>query len=124
VQKERQPIQLELAFATGKAGEAREPEEGRAEDCAAMRGIKSPVVCGPTMEEVLERENLRKALGQVRRNKGAPGFHAINWESDARITLRTTQPAERNSPDRWLADLVSHLRRDDLAHARVHALSL
>ena len=72
------------------------------------------------MEEVLERENLRKALGQVRRNKGAPGFHAINWESDAGITLRTTQPAERNSPDRWLADLVSHLRRDDLAHATVH----
>jgi hypothetical protein len=37
-----------------------------------MAGIKSPVNCGPTMEEVVERENLRKALKQVRRNKGAP----------------------------------------------------
>ena len=80
MQKERQPIQLELAFATGKAGEARKPEEGRAENCAAMAGIKSPVVCGPTMEEVLERENLRKALGQVRRNKGAPGIDGMTVE--------------------------------------------
>ena len=80
VQKERQPIQLELAFATGKAGEARKSGEGRAEDGAAMAGIKSPVACGPTMEEVLERENLRKALRQVRRNKGAPGIDGMTVE--------------------------------------------
>jgi hypothetical protein len=29
------------------------------------------------MEEVLERENLRKALRQVRRNKGAPGIDGM-----------------------------------------------
>jgi RNA-directed DNA polymerase len=80
VQKERQPIQLELAFATGKAGEARKPEERRAEDCAATAGNQSPVVCGPTMEEVLEQENLRKALGQVRGNKGAPGIDGMTVE--------------------------------------------
>jgi site-specific recombinase XerD len=33
--------------------------------------------------------------------------------------LRTTQPAARNSPDRWLADFVGRLRRDDLAQATV-----
>jgi hypothetical protein len=33
--------------------------------------------------------------------------------------LRTTQPAERKSPDRWLADFVGRLRRDDLAPATV-----
>jgi hypothetical protein len=33
--------------------------------------------------------------------------------------LRTTQPAERKLPDRWLADFVGRLRRDDLAPARV-----
>jgi site-specific recombinase XerD len=33
--------------------------------------------------------------------------------------LRTTPPAERKSPDRWLADFVSRLRRDDLAPATV-----
>lgn len=68
--KTRQPIQLELAFATGKAGEARKSVERRAEDGAATAEHQNPVTCGPIMEEVLERENLRKALGQVRRNKG------------------------------------------------------
>jgi hypothetical protein len=33
--------------------------------------------------------------------------------------LRTTQPAARNSPDHWLADLVDLLRRGDLAPATV-----
>ena len=78
--KERQPIQLELAFTKGKAGEARKPEERRAEDGAATAGNQNPVSCGPTMEEVLERENLRKALGQVRRNKGAPGIDGMTVE--------------------------------------------
>jgi RNA-directed DNA polymerase len=32
------------------------------------------------MEEVLERETLRKALGQVRRNKGAPGIDGMTVE--------------------------------------------
>ena len=85
--KERQPIQLELAFAMGKAGEARKPEESRAEDCAAMAGNQSPVVYGPTMEEVLERENLRKALGRVRRNKGAPGIDGMTVEQLARTLV-------------------------------------
>jgi hypothetical protein len=44
MQKERQPIQLELAFATGRAGEARKPGERGAEDCTATAEIKSPVV--------------------------------------------------------------------------------
>jgi RNA-directed DNA polymerase len=96
VQKERQPIQLELAFATGKAGEARKPEESRAEDCAAMAGNQSPVVCGPTMEEVLERENLRKALGQVRRNKGAPGIDGMTVEQLA-ADLREHWPEIRQA---------------------------
>ena len=80
MQKERQPIQLELAFAAGKAGEARKPAEGRAEDCTATVGSESPVAHGPAMEEVVERENLRKALKQVRRNKGAPGVDGMTVE--------------------------------------------
>ena len=80
MQTERQPVQLELVFATGKAGEARKPEESRAEDCTATAENQSPVVRGPTMEEVLERENLRKALGQVQRNKGAPGIDGMTVE--------------------------------------------
>jgi hypothetical protein len=33
--------------------------------------------------------------------------------------LRTTQPAARNLPDRWLTDFVGRLRRDDPAPATV-----
>jgi hypothetical protein len=36
--------------------------------------------------------------------------------------LRATQPAERKSPDRWLADFVGRLRRDDLASATVRGI--
>ena len=80
MQKERRPIQLELAFAGGKASEARKPAEGRAEDCTATAGSESPVAHGPALEEVVERENLRKALKQVRRNKGAPGVDGMTVE--------------------------------------------
>jgi hypothetical protein len=33
--------------------------------------------------------------------------------------LRTTEPAERKSSERWLADFLGRLRRDDLAPATV-----
>jgi len=49
----------------------------------------------------------------------APGFHAINRGLTRGMTLRTTPPGEANSPDRWLADFVGRLRRDDLAPATV-----
>jgi RNA-directed DNA polymerase len=32
---------------------------------------ETPAASGPLMEAVVERDNLRKALAQVRRNKGA-----------------------------------------------------
>jgi RNA-directed DNA polymerase len=96
VQKERQPIQLELAFAAGKAGEARQPTEGRAEDCTVAAGNKSPVVRGPTMEEVVERENLRKALKQVQRNKGAAGIDGMTVEQLG-VHLVTYWPAIREA---------------------------
>jgi RNA-directed DNA polymerase len=69
----RQKSQLELAFGTEGKGEAR---TGRAEGTEAMAAgtdVKSPAACGPSMERVVEGDNLRKALAQVQRNKGAPG---------------------------------------------------
>ena len=48
-----------------------------------------------------------------------PGFTQQTGGLTRGTTLRTTQPAERKSPDRWLADFVGRLRRDDLAPATV-----
>jgi site-specific recombinase XerD len=49
----------------------------------------------------------------------APGFHPTNGGSKAGDQIAYNQPAERKSPDRWLADFVGRLRRDDLAPATV-----
>jgi RNA-directed DNA polymerase len=69
----RQKIQLEMAFEPAGKGEARTPvPEGR-EARAAAPTTESPAAIGPSMEDIVERDNVRKALAQVRRNKGAPG---------------------------------------------------
>ena len=40
----------------------------------AKAGPESPAaMAGPLMEAIVERDNLKKALAQVKRNKGAPG---------------------------------------------------
>ena len=80
MQKERQPIQLEWPSPGERRVKPESPEARKVEDCAATAGNQSPVVCGPTMEEVLQRENLRKALKQVRRNKGASGIDGMTVE--------------------------------------------
>ena len=38
---------------------------------AAKACFEGPPASGPSMEAVVERENLKKALAQVNRNKGA-----------------------------------------------------
>ena len=69
----RQKIQLELALEAAGKGEARTPVlEGR-EARAAAPITENPAAIGPSMEAIVERDNVRKALAQVRRNKGAPG---------------------------------------------------
>lgn len=73
--EQRQKIQLELAL-PGARGEAR---------TALRRGTESLMAEGLTegpatehmMEEVCEAGNLRKALQQVRANKGAPGVDGM-----------------------------------------------
>jgi RNA-directed DNA polymerase len=74
----RQKNQVELNLGTGAEGEARsaaarEPEARAAEAC-----LERPAVAGPSMEAVLERENLKKALAQVKRNKGAAGVDGMS----------------------------------------------
>ena len=73
----RQKNQLELAFGTERTGEARTVRIGGTEAIAARADVESPAASGPSMEKVVERDNLRKALAQVRRNKGAPGVDGM-----------------------------------------------
>src|SRR5437667_8873577 len=73
----RQKTQLELAFPPAVAGEARGGGAGGTEASAANTTTESLAVCGPSMETIIERGNLRKALARVRRNKGAPGIDGM-----------------------------------------------
>lgn len=74
----RRNIQLELAFGTEAMGEARSAAPEGTEALAARAGPERPAAeLGPSMEAVVDRDNLRKALRQVQRNKGAPGVDGM-----------------------------------------------
>ena len=73
----RQKIQLELAFAAAVTGEARSQAAQGTEALAATPDRESLAALGPSMEAIVERDNLQKALAQVRRNKGAPGVDGM-----------------------------------------------
>ena len=77
VSAKRQKNQLELAFGVAAKGEARDPATKGTEAGAATFWPESPVAVGPSMETIVARDNLRKALAQVRRNKGAPGIDGM-----------------------------------------------
>jgi RNA-directed DNA polymerase len=73
----RQNIQLELAFGTVGTGEARTGHAEGTEAAAAGADLESPAARWSSMERIVERDNLRKALAQVKRNKGAPGIDGM-----------------------------------------------
>jgi RNA-directed DNA polymerase len=75
----RQKTQRELASASAVRGEA-PSGEGRGTEARAARADveRRAAVIGPSMDAVVERDNLKKALAQVRRNKGAPGVDAMS----------------------------------------------
>src|SRR5436309_14406795 len=74
----RQKNQIELNLGTGAKGEALSAAAQGAETRAAKTYLERPAVAGPSMEAVVERENLKKALAQVKRNKGAAGVDGMN----------------------------------------------
>src|SRR5262249_44677860 len=74
----RQKNQVELNLSTGAKGEAPSAAAQETEARAAGACLERPAVAGPSMEAVVERENLRTALAQVKRNKGAGGVDGMS----------------------------------------------
>src|SRR3954454_9725770 len=77
----RQKKQIELNLGTGARGKAPKAAAQEGEARAAKARLERPAVAGPLMEAVVERENLRKALAQVKRNKGAAGIDGMSFEA-------------------------------------------
>jgi RNA-directed DNA polymerase len=74
-------IQPELALNEGATGEARSRQRKGTETCTARPDLEPPVDTLATMEMIVERENMKKALKQVQRNKGAPGPDGMTVKS-------------------------------------------
>jgi len=72
----RQKIQLELALRSAGEGETQTARQQGTESLMAECGTESPAT-ERMMEEICEAGNLRKALQQVRANKGAPGVDGM-----------------------------------------------
>ncbi len=77
----RQKNQVELNLSTGAEGEAPSAAAQETEARAAKACLERPAVAGPSMEAVVECENLKTALAQVKRNKGAPGIDGMTVEA-------------------------------------------
>src|SRR6202163_1380698 len=76
----RQKNQVELNLGTGATGEARSAAAQETETRAARTDIERRAAVGPSMEAVVERNNLRKALARVKANKGAAGIDGMTFE--------------------------------------------
>ena len=78
----RQKNQWELTLDTGAMGEARSAAAQASEARAVRADIESQAAgVRPSMEAIVERGNLRKALAQVKSNKGAAGIDGMSSEA-------------------------------------------
>jgi RNA-directed DNA polymerase len=91
----RQKTELEITSHAGTTGEARRNGVEGTEARAARTSLERPAVAEPSMEEVVERENLKKALAQVKRNKGAAGVDRMRVD-DLPAYLREHWPTIRD----------------------------
>jgi RNA-directed DNA polymerase len=77
----RQNNQVVLNLGTGTKGEARRAASQETEFGTAKTCLERPAAAGPSMETIVERNNMRRALEQVRRNKGAPGADGMSVDA-------------------------------------------
>jgi RNA-directed DNA polymerase len=76
----RQNNQMTLAFTTAPPGEARTGMAEGTETLVAKSDAERPASTAQVMEEVCERENLKRALRRVRGNKGSAGVDGMTVE--------------------------------------------
>ncbi len=90
----RQKNQVELNLGTGAEGEAPRAVAQETETRAARTDIESRAAVEPSMEAVVEPNNLRRALARVKGNKGAPGIDGMTVK-DLAPHLKEHWPAIR-----------------------------
>jgi RNA-directed DNA polymerase len=90
----RQKNQVELNLGTGAEGEAPRAVARETETRAARTDIESRAAVEPSMEAVVEPNNLRRALARVKGNKGAPGIDGMTVK-DLAPHLKEHWPAIR-----------------------------
>jgi RNA-directed DNA polymerase len=90
----RQKDQSKLTLGPSAEGEAPSLAAQATEARAARASLERPAVAGPSMEIILDRENLKTALARVRRNKGAAGVDGMGVD-DLPVHLKRHWPAIR-----------------------------
>jgi RNA-directed DNA polymerase len=90
----QQNIQGKLDFSSSPAGEACEAGREEDESLPVVHGPESPASTNGLMEEVCERENLKKALRRVKANKGSAGVDGMTID-DITGYLKQHWPAIR-----------------------------
>src|SRR5216683_1278485 len=77
----RQKTELEITLQAGATGEARSAGMEGTETRTADTQVESQAAHGPSMEAIVERDNLKRALAQVKRNKGAAGIDGMSLDA-------------------------------------------
>src|SRR5258708_39258768 len=77
----RQKTELEITLQAVATGEARSADMEGTEARTAKTKVESQAAGGPLMEAIVERDNLRKALAHVKRNKGAAGIDGMSLDA-------------------------------------------
>lgn len=75
--RQKNQLQMVLAFAVEGRSEAPKARREGTESLTAKRACESPAIPEQVMEEVCERENLKRALRRVKSNKGSPGIDGM-----------------------------------------------
>lgn len=75
--RQKNQLQMVLAFADERRSEAPSARRGGTESLTANGETESPAGTKQLMEEVCDRENLKRALRRVKSNKGSPGIDGM-----------------------------------------------